>query len=81
MRQHFHYNTFSSKNNKLLFQLFGGAFNFAEGTPDANFDSFVIALLTVFQVKYLFVVAISYLKVMTFWVSQHDLVTISKGMM
>ena len=32
------------------FQLFGGAFNFADGTPDANFDSFVISLLTVFQV-------------------------------
>ena len=32
------------------FQLFGGAFNFAGGTPDANFDSFVISLLTVFQV-------------------------------
>ena len=31
-------------------QLFGGAFNFAGGTPDANFDSFVISLLTVFQV-------------------------------
>ena len=31
-------------------QLFGGAFNFADGTPDANFDTFVISLLTVFQV-------------------------------
>ena len=41
--------------NKLLYifpyyQLFGGAFNFSDGTPDANFDSFVISLLTVFQV-------------------------------
>jgi len=34
----------------LGMQLFGGAFNFADGTPDANFDSFVISLLTVFQV-------------------------------
>ena len=32
------------------FQLFGGAFNFADGTPDANFNSFVISLMTVFQV-------------------------------
>jgi hypothetical protein len=31
-------------------QLFGGAFNFPEGTPPANFNSFPIALLTVFQV-------------------------------
>ena len=31
-------------------QLFGGAFNFADGTPPANFNSFAIALLTVFQV-------------------------------
>ena len=31
-------------------QLFGGAFNFADGTPAANFNSFAIALLTVFQV-------------------------------
>ena len=31
-------------------QLFGGAFNFEEGTPPANFNSFVIALLTVFQI-------------------------------
>ena len=34
----------------LGMQLFGGAFNFPEGTPDANFDTFVISLLTVFQV-------------------------------
>ena len=34
-----------------MFQLFGGAFNFDDGTPDANFDSFVISLLTVFQVQ------------------------------
>jgi len=34
----------------LGMQLFGGAFNFEEGTPPANFNSFVIALLTVFQV-------------------------------
>ena len=31
-------------------QLFGGAFSFADGTPPANFNSFAIALLTVFQV-------------------------------
>ena len=29
---------------------FGGAFNFPEGTPPANFNTFNIALLTVFQV-------------------------------
>ncbi len=31
-------------------QLFGGAFNFPDGTPPSNFNSFNIALLTVFQV-------------------------------
>ena len=31
-------------------QLFGGAFNFPDGTPPANFNTFSIALLTVFQV-------------------------------
>ena len=31
-------------------QLFGGAFNFPDGTPPSNFNSFAIALLTVFQV-------------------------------
>lgn len=31
-------------------QLFGGSFNFEDGTPPANFNSFVIALLTVFQI-------------------------------
>ena len=35
----------------LGMQLFGGAFNFDDGTPDANFDTFVISLLTVFQVS------------------------------
>ncbi|XP_065584736.1 LOW QUALITY PROTEIN: voltage-dependent calcium channel type A subunit alpha-1-like, partial [Artemia franciscana] len=34
----------------LGMQLFGGAFNFSEETPPANFNSFPIALLTVFQV-------------------------------
>jgi voltage-dependent calcium channel N type alpha-1B len=34
----------------LGMQLFGGAFNFEEGTPPANFNSFAIALLTVFQI-------------------------------
>lgn len=34
----------------LGMQLFGGAFNLPEGTPPTNFDSFPIALLTVFQV-------------------------------
>nr|CAH0109633.1 unnamed protein product [Daphnia galeata] len=34
----------------LGMQLFGGAFNFPEGTPPANFNSFPIALLTVFQI-------------------------------
>ena len=33
----------------LGMQLFGGAFNFADGTPPANFNTFPIALLTVFQ--------------------------------
>ena len=31
-------------------QLFGGQFNFESGTPEGNFDTFVISLLTVFQV-------------------------------
>ncbi|RWS27414.1 voltage-dependent calcium channel type A subunit alpha-1-like protein [Leptotrombidium deliense] len=34
----------------LGMQLFGGHFNFKDRTPPANFDSFVIALLTVFQI-------------------------------
>ena len=34
----------------LGMQLFGGAFNFPDGTPPSNFNSFAIALLTVFQV-------------------------------
>jgi len=35
----------------LGMQLFGGAFNFGEGTPPTNFNTFPIALLTVFQVS------------------------------
>ena len=31
-------------------QLFGGAFNFEEETPPANFNTFAIALITVFQI-------------------------------
>ncbi|CAB4069401.1 CACNA1B [Lepeophtheirus salmonis] len=31
-------------------QLFGGAFNFSDGTPPSNFNSFAISLLTVFQI-------------------------------
>ena len=34
----------------LGMQLFGGTFNFDFGTPASNFDSFSIAMLTVFQV-------------------------------
>ncbi|OQR66800.1 voltage-dependent calcium channel type A subunit alpha-1-like [Tropilaelaps mercedesae] len=34
----------------LGMQLFGGVFNFADGTPPANFNTFPIALLTVFQI-------------------------------
>jgi len=36
----------------LGMQLFGGQFNFEEGTPPTNFNTFPIALLTVFQVSY-----------------------------
>lgn len=35
----------------LGMQLFGGQFNFPEGTPPTNFNTFPIALLTVFQVS------------------------------
>lgn len=35
----------------LGMQLFGGTFNFEFGTPASNFDSFSIAMLTVFQVS------------------------------
>jgi len=35
----------------LGMQLFGGQFNFSEGTPPTNFNTFPIALLTVFQVS------------------------------
>ena len=31
-------------------QLFGGTFNFDDGMPAANFDTFPVAMLTVFQV-------------------------------
>ncbi|XP_077535891.1 calcium voltage-gated channel subunit cacophony isoform X5 [Haemaphysalis longicornis] len=34
----------------LGMQLFGGVFNFPDGTPPANFNTFPIALLTVFQI-------------------------------
>ena len=34
----------------LGMQLFGGTWNFEEGTPPANFDTFVVAMLTVFQI-------------------------------
>lgn len=34
----------------LGMQLFGGQFNFDDGTPDANFNTFGISLLTVFQI-------------------------------
>ncbi|XP_037083301.1 voltage-dependent calcium channel type A subunit alpha-1-like isoform X2 [Pollicipes pollicipes] len=34
----------------LGMQLFGGAWSFKEGTPLANFNSFAVALLTVFQI-------------------------------
>ena len=34
----------------LGMQLFGGTFNFSDGTPPSNFNSFSIAMLTVFQV-------------------------------
>ena len=35
----------------LGMQLFGGTFNFQDGTPTSNFDSVINALLTVFQVR------------------------------
>lgn len=31
-------------------QLFGGAFSFDDGQPPANFDTFPVAMLTVFQI-------------------------------
>lgn len=34
----------------LGMQLFGGQFNFPDGTPAANFNTFGISLLTVFQI-------------------------------
>ncbi|XP_040581847.1 voltage-dependent calcium channel type A subunit alpha-1 isoform X6 [Lepeophtheirus salmonis] len=34
----------------LGMQLFGGTFNFPDGTPPSNFNSFSIAMLTVFQI-------------------------------
>jgi len=34
----------------LGMQLFGGSFNFHDGTPTSNFDTIINALLTVFQV-------------------------------
>ena len=35
-------------------QLFGGYFNFPEGTPLSNFNSITAAMLTVFQVSHIF---------------------------
>ena len=37
----------------LGMQLFGGQFNFDYGTPPTNFNTFPIALLTVFQVSFI----------------------------
>uniref|UniRef100_A0A669PQ82 Voltage-dependent R-type calcium channel subunit alpha n=1 Tax=Phasianus colchicus TaxID=9054 RepID=A0A669PQ82_PHACC len=34
----------------LGMQLFGGGFNFIDGTPSANFDTFPAAIMTVFQI-------------------------------
>ncbi|OAF66841.1 Mitochondrial folate transporter/carrier, partial [Intoshia linei] len=34
----------------LGMQLFGGSWNFPEGKPAANFDTFIVSLLTVFQI-------------------------------
>ncbi|XP_013909663.1 PREDICTED: voltage-dependent R-type calcium channel subunit alpha-1E-like, partial [Thamnophis sirtalis] len=34
----------------LGMQLFGGRFNFMDGTPSANFDTFPAAIMTVFQI-------------------------------
>uniref|UniRef100_F6XKU9 Voltage-dependent R-type calcium channel subunit alpha n=1 Tax=Ornithorhynchus anatinus TaxID=9258 RepID=F6XKU9_ORNAN len=34
----------------LGMQLFGGRFNFSDGTPSANFDTFPAAIMTVFQI-------------------------------
>lgn len=34
----------------LGMQLFGGQFNFEDGTPASNFNTFGVALLTVFQI-------------------------------
>ena len=42
--------------------MFGGQFNFESGTPEGNFDTFVISLLTVFQVPLLNFVPILTLK-------------------
>jgi len=42
----------SSYLSLLSWELFGGAFNFEDGTPPANFNTFSIALLTVFQVRF-----------------------------
>ena len=36
----------------LGMQLFGGFFNFPDGTPTSNFNSITAALLTVFQVRH-----------------------------
>ena len=38
----------------LGMQLFGGYFNFPEGTPLSNFNSITAAMLTVFQVSHFF---------------------------
>ena len=38
----------------LGMQLFGGFFNFPDGTPTSNFNSITAALLTVFQVRHTF---------------------------
>ncbi len=35
----------------LGMQLFGGSFNFPDGTPSSNFNTIIAALLTVFQVR------------------------------
>ena len=56
----------------LGMQLFGGFFNFEDGTPTSNFNTITAALLTVFQVCITYFYAESRYKYIILWASGRD---------
>ena len=56
----------------LGMQLFGGFFNFEDGTPTSNFNTITAALLTVFQVCITYFYAESRYRYIILWASGRD---------